>query len=165
MSSTTSTRSGPSPLCPPSAAGTTHRWSSLPYSRFYSHFPASDVIGRGIRTIHDVPVLGLYKVPQGGRIVTFGDSNCLDGAHQQRNCHWLLFELLHFATTANLPFFPASRTVRDSVHLQEPSRLHGSALYQQAFCWSLVMFEHDVFPIPQVTCCTTILMFSMKLVQ
>ena len=37
-------------------------------------------------TVHDVPVLAFYQTPgQGsGRIVVFGDSNCLDSAHLQK---------------------------------------------------------------------------------
>ena len=34
--------------------------------------------------VKNVPILGLYQVPGGGRIVVYGDSNCLDNAHQQR---------------------------------------------------------------------------------
>ena len=46
--------------------------------------PASDVIGLGVKPANQVPVLGLYQVPGGGRIVAYGDSNCIDSAHQQK---------------------------------------------------------------------------------
>ena len=37
--------------------------------------------------IHNVPVLGFYQSPHqgGGRIVVFGDSNCLDNSHLRRS--------------------------------------------------------------------------------
>lgn len=54
------------------------------------------------RTSSDVPILGLYQTTSdnGGRIVLYGDSNCLDGAPLQRDCFWLLNEMLQF-TSAN----------------------------------------------------------------
>ena len=46
----------------------------------------SEVISGSSVTIEDVPVLGFYQTPQesGGRIVLYGDSNCLDSAHLHR---------------------------------------------------------------------------------
>lgn len=37
-------------------------------------------------TIADMPVLGFYnpKEPLSGRIVVYGDSNCLDSAHMEK---------------------------------------------------------------------------------
>lgn len=37
--------------------------------------------------VDKVPILGLYQTPQdssSGRIVVYGDSNCLDTAHMQK---------------------------------------------------------------------------------
>ena len=38
------------------------------------------------KTVSDVPILGLFQTTSelGGRIVVYGDSNCLDGAPLQR---------------------------------------------------------------------------------
>lgn len=43
------------------------------------------VDGRG-GVVRDVPILGLYQTEgqEGGRVVVYGDSNCLDSAHMQR---------------------------------------------------------------------------------
>ena len=85
----------------------------------------------------DVPIMGFYQTPQqsGGRIVVFGDSNCLDSAHLHRgnatlgcvcvraylhmivctrvDCFWLLDSLLKYATTADAPPpFTASEKIR-----------------------------------------------------
>ena len=46
--------------------------------------PASDVIGLGSKPANQVPILGLYQVLGGGRIVAYGDSNCIDSAHLQK---------------------------------------------------------------------------------
>lgn len=46
------------------------------------------------------PVLALHQVPggsQAGRIVAYGDSNCLDSSHQHGNCHSMLTMMLEFA--------------------------------------------------------------------
>lgn len=50
------------------------------------HILGSEVISGSSVTVQDVPVMGFYQTPQesGGRIVVFGDSNCLDSAHLQR---------------------------------------------------------------------------------
>uniref|UniRef100_T1JW54 Membrane-bound transcription factor site-1 protease n=2 Tax=Tetranychus urticae TaxID=32264 RepID=T1JW54_TETUR len=62
----------------------------------------------------DIPILGLYQTKDSnsednafsnnkGRIVVYGDSNCLDTAHLQRDCFWMLEALLQFTTTGNIP--------------------------------------------------------------
>ena len=47
------------------------------------HSTGAEVISGSSATMQDVPILGFYQTPQdsGGRIVVFGDSNCLDSAH------------------------------------------------------------------------------------
>ena len=49
----------------------------------------NEVVTGETKTEEDVPVLGLYQVPgpSSGRIVLYGDSNCLDNAHMEKgNC-------------------------------------------------------------------------------
>ena len=49
--------------------------------------PASEVVDGGGGTVHNVPILGMYQTDEGqggGRVVVYGDSNCLDSAHMQR---------------------------------------------------------------------------------
>lgn len=48
---------------------------------------ASEVIGLGSKPANQVPVLGLHQVPGGGRIVAYGDSNCIDSAHLQKGTY------------------------------------------------------------------------------
>uniref|UniRef100_H2YTR4 Membrane-bound transcription factor site-1 protease n=1 Tax=Ciona savignyi TaxID=51511 RepID=H2YTR4_CIOSA len=47
-----------------------------------------------------IPILGMYKIPteNGGRLAVYGDSNCIDSAHQTTDCYWLMDALLHFIT-------------------------------------------------------------------
>lgn len=46
----------------------------------------AEVISGSSVVVSDVPIMGFYQTPQqsGGRIVVFGDSNCLDSAHLHR---------------------------------------------------------------------------------
>lgn len=43
----------------------------------------------------DSPILGLLEVGE-GRVVVYGDSNCLDSSHMVTNCYWLLRKILDF---------------------------------------------------------------------
>ena len=47
----------------------------------------TEVLTGNTQLVHDVPVLGFYQSPHqgGGRIVVFGDSNCLDNSHLRRS--------------------------------------------------------------------------------
>ena len=46
----------------------------------------NEVVTGETKTEEDVAVLGLYQVPgpSSGRIVLYGDSNCLDNAHMEK---------------------------------------------------------------------------------
>ena len=77
--------------------------------------------------LHSVPVLGFHQTPSedGGRVVVYGDSNCLDSAHLQRDCFWLLNSLLKYATTPKAqPPFTLSQKVRQP-SLGLPQRMEG----------------------------------------
>ena len=53
-----------------------------------------------------VPVLGLYQTrasTRGGRLVVFGDSNCIDGAHLTKPCYWLMDAMLEYTSAGHLP--------------------------------------------------------------
>ena len=47
----------------------------------------------------EVAILGMLPNAdlKGGRVVVYGDSNCIDSAHMQKDCFWLLIALLEFA--------------------------------------------------------------------
>ena len=84
--------------------------------------------------IKNVPILGLYQTPikNGGRIVVYGDSNCLDSAHLQRDCFWLLESMLKYATSSSaLPPFTHSEEIRPQppvLPLRMEGRKNNSAL-------------------------------------
>ena len=78
--------------------------------------PGSEVVTGSSSVVPNVPILGLSATPTegGGRVIVYGDSNCLDSAHMQRDCFWLLETLIKYATGSafTLPPFKASEQVR-----------------------------------------------------
>ncbi|XP_058113808.1 subtilisin-like protease SBT6.1 isoform X2 [Magnolia sinica] len=59
----------------------------------------------------DSSVLGLVEVGE-GRIVVYGDSNCLDSSHMVTNCYWLLKKILDFT----------SRNIKDPVLFSDSAK-------------------------------------------
>jgi len=66
-----------------------------------------EVLGEVSTATISLPVLGLYQTrarsPGGGRIVVYGDSNCIDGAHLSKPCYWLLDAVLEYTSAGHLP--------------------------------------------------------------
>lgn len=49
-----------------------------------------EVLKQETVVVENVPILGLYQLPAegGGRVVLYGDSNCLDDSHRQKGERW-----------------------------------------------------------------------------
>ncbi|EPY81783.1 membrane-bound transcription factor site-1 protease preproprotein [Camelus ferus] len=64
-----------------------------------------EVLKQEVAMVENVPILGLYQIPAegGGRIVLYGDSNCLDDSHRQKDCFWLLDALLQYTAYGVTP--------------------------------------------------------------
>ena len=65
-----------------------------------------EVLGESGEVSVKVPVLGLYQTRashNGGRLVVFGDSNCIDGAHLTKPCYWLMDAMLEYTSAGHLP--------------------------------------------------------------
>jgi len=64
-----------------------------------------EVLKQETAIVENVPILGLYQIPAegGGRIVLYGDSNCLDDSHRQKDCFWLLDALLQYTSYGVTP--------------------------------------------------------------
>ncbi|ELK31434.1 Membrane-bound transcription factor site-1 protease [Myotis davidii] len=64
-----------------------------------------EVLKQETAVVENVPILGLYQIPVegGGRIVLYGDSNCLDDSHRQKDCFWLLDALLQYTSYGVTP--------------------------------------------------------------
>lgn len=57
--------------------------------------------------------------PTEGRIVVYGDSNCLDSTHQEKPCYWLLDALLEYTMTAHVPGLLSDLNRAGNVHFPD----------------------------------------------
>ncbi|XP_070575086.1 membrane-bound transcription factor site-1 protease-like [Ptychodera flava] len=91
-------------------------------------------------TEEDVPILGLHQVSAtGGRIVLYGDSNCLDSSHLQKECFWLLEALLQYTAYGNLaPMLTEQSGLPLPMDAELPERMEGNHLYR----YSKVLESH-----------------------
>eukprot|EP00795_Rhopilema_esculentum_P001565 gene1565-16016_t len=95
------------------------------------------VLTGNLKDENDVPVLGLYHPTaiNAGRISVFGDSNCLDSAHMEKDCFWLLDMLLEFSATGIIPSVlldAAGPPLTDTKAKSSPERMYGTKLHKHS---------------------------------
>ncbi|KAG8041496.1 hypothetical protein G9C98_002789 [Cotesia typhae] len=108
---------------------------------------------KGTESVAKVPVLGLLE-PDGdkeapgksGRIVIYGDSNCIDDSHAKKPaCFWMLDAILEYTATGNVPSIfldPKNNEVSSDLESGKfPSRMKGSQLHRHSKV--LLMTESD----------------------
>lgn len=67
-----------------------------------------DVDLKNVRVKHKEVILGMTQTQseksgrKGGRIVVYGDSNCLDSTHMEKACFWLIDALLEYSMTSHV---------------------------------------------------------------
>ncbi|XP_013391143.1 membrane-bound transcription factor site-1 protease-like [Lingula anatina] len=95
-------------------------------------------------TADKVPILGLHegKSPsRQGRVALYGDSNCLDNSHIQKDCYWLLSALLEFTAHGQIPpSFTEKKADHKTILLKNdlPERMEGNHLHR----YSKVLENH-----------------------
>uniref|UniRef100_T1J4A8 Membrane-bound transcription factor site-1 protease n=1 Tax=Strigamia maritima TaxID=126957 RepID=T1J4A8_STRMM len=65
-----------------------------------------EVLKGEAESVNNVAILGLYQTTtkkDAGRIVLYGDSNCLDNSHMQKDCFWMLEALLDYTSHNHFP--------------------------------------------------------------
>uniref|UniRef100_A0A8C6P5X6 Membrane-bound transcription factor peptidase, site 1 n=1 Tax=Nothobranchius furzeri TaxID=105023 RepID=A0A8C6P5X6_NOTFU len=115
-----------------------------------------EVLKQETAVVEGVPILGLYQTPSdgGGRIALYGDSNCIDDSHRQKDCFWLLDALLQYTSYSMTPpslSHSHSRVAPPTgVEHPLPQRLDGNHLYR----YSKVLEAHlgDPKPRPLPAC-------------
>uniref|UniRef100_A0A8C7Y5H3 Membrane-bound transcription factor site-1 protease n=1 Tax=Oryzias sinensis TaxID=183150 RepID=A0A8C7Y5H3_9TELE len=115
-----------------------------------------EVLKQETAVVEGVPILGLYQTPSegGGRIVLYGDSNCIDDSHRQKDCFWLLDALLQYTSYSMTPPSLSHSHSRVSPPTGSehplPQRLEGNHLYR----YSKVLEAHlgDPKPRPLPAC-------------
>ncbi|XP_054553003.1 membrane-bound transcription factor site-1 protease isoform X2 [Talpa occidentalis] len=95
-----------------------------------------EVLKQETAVVENVPILGLYQIPSegGGRIVLYGDSNCLDDSHRQKDCFWLLDALLQYTsygvTPPSLSHSGNRQRPPSGVGSVTPERMEGNHLHR-----------------------------------
>uniref|UniRef100_A0A3Q1GFJ6 Membrane-bound transcription factor site-1 protease n=1 Tax=Acanthochromis polyacanthus TaxID=80966 RepID=A0A3Q1GFJ6_9TELE len=115
-----------------------------------------EVLKQETTVVEGVPILGLYQTPSdgGGRIALYGDSNCIDDSHRQKDCFWLLDALLQYTSYSMTPpslSHSHSRVAPPTgAERPLPQRLEGNHLYR----YSKVLEAHlgDPKPRPLPAC-------------
>ncbi|XP_074645435.1 membrane-bound transcription factor site-1 protease-like [Tubulanus polymorphus] len=97
-----------------------------------------------------IPILGLYQTQQsdsktvdqlnpGGRVVLYGDSNCLDNSHMVKDCFWMLDAIMQYAAHKTMPNIFTESKSTDIVHATDlPVRMEGNNLHR----YSKVLQNH-----------------------
>ena len=93
----------------------------------------------------DVPILGLLQTESNnladngdknqnlGRLVVYGDSNCLDNSHLQKDCFWMLDALLEYTTTGHLAgVFSSSAGAPIPPTTDLPTKMENSNLHKHS---------------------------------
>ncbi|XP_076111687.1 membrane-bound transcription factor site-1 protease-like [Mytilus galloprovincialis] len=86
------------------------------------------------KSVDTVPILGIHQTssggPDSGRVALYGDSNCLDNSHMQKDCYWLLSALLEYTAYNNMvPLFTGQDHV-SLTSLELPTRMEGNHLHR-----------------------------------
>lgn len=104
---------------------------------------------------HQAPILGLLQTTAGeksGRIVIYGDSNCLDTSHLEKPCYWLLDAILEYTATSHLPtIFKDNKMVNTQVQVetQVPQRMDGNRLYRYSKVLESHLGDNQAKALPQ----------------
>ncbi|KAF7242771.1 Membrane-bound transcription factor site-1 protease [Varanus komodoensis] len=81
-----------------------------------------EVLKQETAIVENVPILGLFQVPSegGGRIVLYGDSNCLDDSHRQKGVI-PPFELFMFPPLSSHPIAMTLESIRRNCRISQTS--------------------------------------------
>ncbi|XP_062501119.1 membrane-bound transcription factor site-1 protease-like [Corticium candelabrum] len=118
------------------------------------HDQDHEVLNGAIKDAKAVPIMGLYQaLSAGGRIALYGDSNCLDSSHMQRDCFWLLDAMLQYTAHGSIPSaLIASMKSQHKLFIQPdsslPERMEGSHLSRYSKVLESTLGEYRVRPLP-----------------
>ncbi|KAI4469491.1 peptidase s8 [Holotrichia oblita] len=96
------------------------------------------------KKLYQVPILGLLQsksTEKSGRIVVYGDSNCLDTSHLDKACYWMLDAILEYTSTSHLPSIFENNKMDENtatVETEVPERMDGNKLHR----YSKVLDNH-----------------------
>ncbi|KAK6630577.1 Membrane-bound transcription factor site-1 protease [Polyplax serrata] len=93
-----------------------------------------EILGETMETVENVPVLGLLQTTfseKSGKVIVYGDSNCLDNSHLQKDCYWMLDGILEYTSTGHMPsIFKDNNSKILNQDIQLPQRMEGNHLHR-----------------------------------
>lgn len=95
----------------------------------------AEILGEPDPNKYKVPILGLLQTStgvRGGRVIVYGDSNCIDTSHLEASCYWLLEAMLEYTSTSHLPSVFKDNQMENwrSSDSDLPERMDGNRLYR-----------------------------------
>ncbi|XP_076052888.1 membrane-bound transcription factor site-1 protease [Oratosquilla oratoria] len=112
---------------------------------------AKEVLEAENENVEDVPILGFHQDPSktGGRITVYGDSNCLDNSHLQKDCFWLLEALLEYTMSGHLAsIFTANSGAPVQPSSELPAKMENSNLYKHSKVVEHTLGVEQTRPLP-----------------
>lgn len=105
-------------------------------------------------TKYKTPILGLLQTKssdKSGRIIIYGDSNCIDSSHPEVPCFWMLNALLEYASMSHLPsvFKDKQDNWENVVDTEVPLRMEGNRLYRYSKVLEVNIGDPQARPLPQ----------------
>ncbi|XP_050738001.1 membrane-bound transcription factor site-1 protease-like [Eriocheir sinensis] len=123
---------------------------------------AKEMLEAETESVQDVPILGLLQtegnnladsVDKGqslGRLVVYGDSNCLDNSHLQKDCFWMLDALLEYTTTGHLAgVFSSSAGAPIPPTTDLPTKMENSNLHKHSKVVEHTLGMEQMRPLPE----------------
>lgn len=138
--------------------------SGTSISKFPSHglIVAKELNDQGLQILgettdkkYTVPILGLLQTKttdKSGRIAVYGDSNCIDAAHMERSCYWMLNAILEYTSNSHLPSIFVENKMTDwdlRVDTNVPIRMPGNRLNRFSKVLDGNLGEAQTRPLPQ----------------
>ncbi|MPC27483.1 membrane-bound transcription factor site-1 protease-like [Portunus trituberculatus] len=123
---------------------------------------AKEMLEAENESVQDVPILGLLQTESNsvadntdksqnlGRLVVYGDSNCLDNSHLQKDCFWMLDALLEYTTTGHLAgVFSSSAGAPIPPTTDLPTKMENSNLHKHSKVVEHTLGMEQMRPLPE----------------
>ncbi|XP_066138498.1 membrane-bound transcription factor site-1 protease isoform X2 [Euwallacea fornicatus] len=114
-----------------------------------------EILGESDPNKYKVPILGLLQTSsagRGGRIIVYGDSNCIDTSHLDVSCYWLLEAMLEYTSTSHLPSIFKDNQMenwQEGLDTEAPTRMESNRLYRFSKVIEGHLGETHTRPLPQ----------------
>nr|CAI5826238.1 unnamed protein product [Callosobruchus analis] len=115
----------------------------------------AQILGDADTLKHKSAILGLMQTKstdKSGRIIVYGDSNCIDASHLETPCYWMLDAMLEYTSTSHLPSVFKDNQMNKwegAIDTEIPSRMEGNRLYRFSKILEGNLGDSQAKPLPQ----------------